>query len=219
MNGETMKTLKILMLVAAGLTAAILLTMSRPGPSVPSGEDAAKASPSMNPSESKPATATQQETAILAGGCFWGMEEILRNIPGVLETEVGYIGGATEAPSYKQVCTGVTGHAEAVRIVFDPARLTYEALLGYFYRMHDPTTLNRQHNDVGTQYRSAIFFTSNEQKAVAAKVTEAMGKSGRFKKPIVTQIVPATEFFNAEDYHQKYLVKNPGGYNCHILRD
>jgi peptide methionine sulfoxide reductase msrA/msrB len=214
-----MKTLKILMLVAVGLAAAILLTVSRTGPSVPSGEDAAKASQSMNPSELKPTTDAQQETAILAGGCFWGMEEIIRNIPGVLETAVGYIGGATEAPSYKQVCTGATGHAEAVRIVFDPARLTYEALLGYFFRMHDPTTLNRQHNDIGTQYRSAIFFTSDQQKAVAAQVTDAMGKSGRFKKPIVTQIVPATEFFNAEDYHQKYLVKNPGGYNCHILRD
>jgi methionine-S-sulfoxide reductase len=214
-----MKTLKILVLVAVGLAAAIFLSLSRTGPSVPSGENVANASQSMNPIELKSTTDAKRETAILAGGCFWGMEEILRNIPGVLETAVGYTGGATEAPNYQQICTGTTGHAEAVRIVFDPARLTYEALLGYFYRMHDPTTLNRQHNDIGTQYRSAIFFTSDEQKAVAAKVTETVGKSGRFKKPIVTQIVPATEFFNAEDYHQKYLVKNPGGYNCHILRD
>ena len=214
-----MKTLKTLMLVAVGLTAAILLAKSRTDPGGPPGHTVTKAAKTMKSSQASPTTEARKEIAILAGGCFWGMEEILRNIPGVLETTVGYTGGATEAPNYQQICTGTTGHAEAVRIVFDPARLTYEALLGYFYRMHDPTTLNRQHNDIGTQYRSAIFFTSDEQKAVAAKVTEAMGKSGRFKRPIVTQIVPATEFFNAEDYHQKYLVKNPGGYNCHILRD
>ncbi|MGE4181672.1 MAG: peptide-methionine (S)-S-oxide reductase MsrA [Limisphaerales bacterium] len=173
----------------------------------------------MNKTESNETSNLRKEMAILAGGCFWGMEEILRGIPGVLETSVGYTGGETQNPTYREVCTGDTGHAEAVRIVFDPARLSYEELLGYFFRMHDPTTLNRQHNDVGTQYRSAIFFTSDEQKAAAAKVKEAMGKSGRFNRPIVTHIVPAAEFFTAEEYHQKYLVKNPGGYNCHILRD
>lgn len=214
-----MKTLRTLILIAAGLTAAILLARSRTGTDAPSGDVVSNASKTMNSSQTNPSTDSKRETAILAGGCFWGMEEILRSIPGVLETSVGYIGGETEAPSYKQVCTGNTGHAEAVRIVFDPARLTYEALLGYFFRMHDPTTLNRQHNDVGTQYRSAIFFTSEEQKAVAAQVKEATGKSGRFKRPIVTEISPATPFFTAEEYHQKYLVKNPGGYNCHILRD
>jgi len=214
-----MRTLKILALVAIGLTAAILLTVSRRGEATSSRGPLSNASKNMNPSEPIPPTDSKRETAILAGGCFWGMEEILRGIPGVLETTVGYIGGETEAPSYKQICTGNTGHAEAVRIVFNPERLTYEALLGYFYRMHDPTTLNRQHNDVGTQYRSAIFYTSEEQKRVAAEVKVATGQSGRFKRPIVTEIIPATEFFTAEEYHQKYLVKNPGGYNCHILRD
>jgi len=162
---------------------------------------------------------TKRETAILAGGCFWGMEEILRKIPGVLETTVGYSGGAVPNPTYKQVCTGRTGHAEAIRVVFDPSKLTYEGLLGYFFRMHDPTTLNRQHNDVGTQYRSAIFYTSEEQKQVAERVKAQVDKSGKFQRPIVTEITKAGEFYSAEEYHQKYLVKNPGGYTCHVLRD
>src|SRR5712691_8890487 len=117
-------------------------------------------------SEKTPASANR-ETAILAGGCFWGMEEILRKIPGVLETTVGYSGGTVANPTYKQVCTGRTGHAEAIQIAFDPTKLTYEGLLGYFFRMHDPTTLNQQHNDIGTQYRSAIFYSNVEQKQVA----------------------------------------------------
>src|ERR1043165_7501621 len=112
----------------------------------------------------------RNETATLAGGCFWGMEEIIRGLPGVIATQVGYTGGTTESPTYRQVCTGATGHAEAIEIDFDPARLSFEELLGYFFRMHDPTTINRQHNDVGTQYRSAIFYHSEEQRAVAEKV-------------------------------------------------
>src|SRR5258706_8132816 len=170
------------------------------------------------PAEKAPAPG-QRETATLAGGCFWGMEEILRKIPGVLETTVGYTGGTVPKPTYKQVCTGHTGHAEAIRVVFDPRQLTYEALLGYFFRMHDPTTLNRQHNDVGTQYRSAIFYTSDDQKQVAERVKSQLEKSGKWKRPITTEITKAGEFYSAEDYHQKYLIKNPGGYNCHILRD
>jgi peptide methionine sulfoxide reductase msrA/msrB len=164
-------------------------------------------------------SAAHRETAILAGGCFWGMEEILRKIPGVIETTVGYSGGTVAKPTYQQVCTGRTGHAEAIRIVFDPAKLSYEALLGYFFRMHDPTTLNRQHNDVGTQYRSAIFYSSEEQKQTAERVKAQVDKSGKWKRPIVTEITKATEFYPAEEYHQKYLVKNPGGYTCHVLRD
>ncbi|HEX7481085.1 MAG TPA: peptide-methionine (S)-S-oxide reductase MsrA, partial [Polyangiales bacterium] len=160
-----------------------------------------------------------RETAILAGGCFWGMENILRKIPGVLETETGYTGGKTEHPSYEDVCTGTTGHAEAVRIVFDPSVLSYEALLGYFFRMHDPTTLNRQENDVGTQYRSAIFVTSEAQRKTAEIVKDKVGRSGKWKKPVVTQIVQASTFYAAEDYHQDYLTKHPDGYNCHVLRD
>jgi peptide methionine sulfoxide reductase msrA/msrB len=159
------------------------------------------------------------ETAILAGGCFWGMEEILRKIPGVIKTTVGYSGGTTKDPTYEDVCTGMTGHAEAIQVVFDPARLSYESLLDYFFRMHDPTTLNQQHNDVGTQYRSAIFFTSEEQKEAAERVKERWAKSGKFKRPITTEIAAASTFYPAEDYHQKYLVKHPGGYTCHVLRD
>ena len=159
------------------------------------------------------------ETAILAGGCFWGMEEIIRKFPGVIKTTVGYTGGTTADPAYEAVHTGRTGHAEAIEVVFDPVRLSYEALLDYFFRMHDPTTLNRQHNDVGTQYRSAIFYTSGEQKKAAERVKTQWDKSGKFNRPITTEITPATAFYPAEEYHQKYLVKNPGGYTCHVLRD
>lgn len=162
--------------------------------------------------------ATTRETAILAGGCFWGMEEIIRKIPGVLVTSVGYAGGKTVDPTYEQVCTGHAGHAEAVQVVFDPARLSYAALLDYFFRLHDPTTLNRQHNDVGVQYRSAIFYFSGAQKETAELVKQRWDKSGKFARPIMTEISPATRFYPAEDYHQKYLEKNPGGYTCHILR-
>jgi peptide methionine sulfoxide reductase msrA/msrB len=158
-----------------------------------------------------------RETAVLAGGCFWGMEEIIRKIPGVVKTTVGYTGGTTANPTYEEVCTGGTGHAEAIQVEFDSTRLGYESLLDYFFRMHDPTTLNRQHNDVGTQYRSAIFYTSEAQKQTAERVKQE--QSGKFKRLITTEITAATKFYSAEDYHQKYLVKNPGGYTCHVLRD
>ena len=163
--------------------------------------------------------APRHETAVLAGGCFWGMEEILRKIPGVIKTTVGFDGGATVNPTYEEVCTGFTGHAESVEIVFNPDQLSYEKLLDYFFRMHDPTTLNRQHNDVGTQYRSAIFYTSEAQKKTAAQVVERWNKSSKFTGPITTEIAAATKFYPASDYHQKYLVKHPDGYNCHVLRD
>jgi peptide methionine sulfoxide reductase msrA/msrB len=163
--------------------------------------------------------AVTHETAVLAGGCFWGMEEIIRKIPGVVKTTVGYTGGTTKDPTYGDVCSGATGHAESIEVVFDPARLSYESLLDYFFRMHDPTTLNRQHNDVGTQYRSAIFYTSDEQKAAAERVKARWEKSGKFNRPITTEIAAATAFYPAEEYHQKYLVKHPGGYTCHVLRD
>lgn len=168
---------------------------------------------------SAPEQSSRKEIAVLAGGCFWGMEEILRRIPGILGTRVGYTGGRTERPTYEGVCSGDTGHAEAVEIEFDPSVISYETLLGYFFRMHDPTTLNRQHNDVGTQYRSAIFFTSEAQRETAERVKAAFDKSGRFKRPIVTEVTRAPAFHPAEAYHQKYLVRNPGGYNCHVLRD
>src|SRR5213594_3990409 len=159
------------------------------------------------------------ETAVLAGGCFWGMEEIIRKIPGVIKTTVGYSGGTTANPTYKEVCTGGTGHAEAIQVEFDSTRLSYEALLDYFFRMHDPTTLNRQHNDVGTQYRSAIFYSNEAQKQSSERVKARWEKSGKFNRPITTEITAAMKFYSAEEYHQKYLAKNPGGYTCHILRD
>ncbi|HET6147026.1 MAG TPA: bifunctional methionine sulfoxide reductase B/A protein, partial [Polyangia bacterium] len=167
-----------------------------------------------------PQGAGTRETAILAGGCFWGMEEILRQIPGVLQTEAVYTGGTTASPSYQDVHGGATGHAEAVRIVFDPGKLSYADLLEkWFFRMHDPTTRNRQGNDVGTQYRSAIFVTSAEQRKVAEQVKARVGASGKWKSPIVTEIVDAGPATRAEEYHQKYLEKNPGGYTCHYLRN
>lgn len=161
----------------------------------------------------------KEEVAILAGGCFWGVEEIIRTQNGVIETQVGYTGGHTDRPQYIQVKTGETGHAEAIRVVFDPKKISFHDLLLLFFRMHDPTTKNRQGNDVGTQYRSAIFYGSEEQKKVALRVRDEVERSGRWKKPIVTEIVPAQSFFDAEEYHQDYLKKNPGGYTCHFLRD
>lgn len=163
--------------------------------------------------------ATTLETAILAGGCFWGMEELLRAVPGVVETEVGYTGGAMANPDYTAVRTGRTGHAEALRVTFDPAVLPFTELLGsWFFLMHDPTTTNRQGNDTGTQYRSAIFFTTDEQRSVAESVKAQVGASGQWPAPIVTEIVAAGNFTRAEDYHQRYLAENPGGYTCHFMR-
>ena len=159
------------------------------------------------------------ETAVVAGGCFWGAEHLLRELDGVLDTEVGYTGGTTEHPTYEQVCTGKTGHAEAVRVVFDPSVVSYADVLHYFFRLHDPTTKNRQHNDVGTQYRSAIFVSSEAQRRIAEQVRAEVDASGKWKRPVVTEIVPAGPFWPAEGYHQDYLEKHPDGYNCHFLRD
>lgn len=155
------------------------------------------------------------ETAILAGGCFWGMEDLLRKVPGILETEVGYIGGSVDNPTYQKH----TGHAEAVKIAFDPSKVSYADILEkHFFKMHDPTTKNRQGNDIGDSYRSAIFYTSDAQKKTAEEVIARVEKSGFWKKPIVTEVVNAPTFWKAEDYHQDYLVKNPGGYTCHFYR-
>ncbi len=171
------------------------------------------------PREGAASCSATLETAIVAGGCFWGMEELLRAIPGVIDTEVGYIGGNTEKPEYRDVKTGRTGHAEAVRITFDPARLSFATLLrDWFFRMHDPSTPDRQGNDIGTQYRSAIFVTSPEQERVAKEVRASVDASGEWRSAVVTQIAPAGPFTRAEEYHQKYLVKNPGGYSCHYMR-
>ena len=160
-----------------------------------------------------------KEIATLAGGCFWGMEEIIRNIPGVINTTVGYTGGSVDNPSYTIVKLGTSNHAEAVEIEFDPKKLSYEDLLGYFFRMHDPTTLNQQGNDKGTQYRSAIFYHSPEQQKTALQVIKKVEAAKKWERPVVTKVVPATKFYPAEEYHQDYLKKNPGGYTCHWLRD
>lgn len=156
--------------------------------------------------------------ATLAGGCFWGMEELIREIPGVVETQVGYTGGSKDEATYEDVKSGRTGHAESLQILFDPKKLSYEDILLRFFKMHDPTTKDQQGNDKGTQYRSAIFYADEEQKKVAEKVKARVEKSGAWKKPIVTQFVPAGKFWRAEDYHQKYLVKHPHGYTCHFIR-
>ena len=189
---------------------------------------------------------TKQQTAYLAGGCFWGMEELVRAIPGVLATEVGYSGGVTPDARYEQVKTGKTGHAESLKVVFDPQLLSYRHLLFEFFRMHNPTTRNRQGNDTGTQYRSAIFYLGEEQKHTAEEVIRTVDASGdwqanghdrsptqtlprvagegsneslrEFNDNVVTEVVPFKEFYRAEEYHQKYLVKNRGGYTCHYIR-
>lgn len=160
------------------------------------------------------------QMATLAGGCFWGVEEILRKVPGVIATRVGYTGGSIERPTYEKVKTGETGHAEAIEVTFDPSRIGYEQLLDLFFRLHDPTTANRQGGDVGTQYRSAIFVHSESQRRAAERARERAGQSKRWSgKKVVTEIVDAGPFFEAEDGHQKYLEKNPGSYSCHYLRD
>ncbi|MEZ4403865.1 MAG: peptide-methionine (S)-S-oxide reductase MsrA [Kofleriaceae bacterium] len=160
------------------------------------------------------------EVALLAGGCFWGMEELLRAVDGVVDTEVGYVGGEPATATYAQVHLGTTGHAESVKVVFDPARLSYADLLErWFFRMHDPTTRDRQGNDRGSQYRSAIFYTTEGQRVVAAEVVARVDGSGRWSSPLVTSIEPAGVFTAAEAEHQDYLQQHPDGYTCHYLRD
>ena len=159
------------------------------------------------------------QTATFSGGCFWGVEELIRKVPGVLETEVGYTGGQLDDPHYEDTHDSASGHAEAVQVKFDPDKVSYEHLIELFFRLHDPTTLNRQGNDRGTQYRSAIFYHTEEQRVTAEKVKDAVNKSGKWKNPIVTEIVPAAKWWPAEGYHQDYLQKNPRGYTCHYWRD
>lgn len=153
--------------------------------------------------------------ATFGAGCFWGVEAAYRQIPGVLSTAVGYLGGTLKNPTYHDVCSGRTGHAEVVQVTYDPARVTYDDLLTVFWENHDPTTLNRQGPDVGTQYRSAIFYHDDAQKEAAIESKDEREKSGKYRRPIVTEITPATEFYMAEDYHQQYLEKR-GLSSCHI---
>ncbi|MCB0342561.1 MAG: peptide-methionine (S)-S-oxide reductase MsrA [Bdellovibrionales bacterium] len=159
------------------------------------------------------------EVAVFGAGCFWGVEEIFRQLPGVANTVVGYMGGEPNTAIYSQVKTGSTGHAECVRVEFVPSEITYETLLQYFFRLHDPTTINRQGNDVGSQYRSVIFYYDDRQRTAAEWVKEQVNDSKKWPRPVVTSIEPAQEFYLAEEEHQDYLQKYPNGYSCHFLRD
>jgi peptide-methionine (S)-S-oxide reductase len=157
------------------------------------------------------------ETAVFGGGCFWCLEAVFQRLPGVKSVESGYMGGRIENPTYKQVCTGTTGHAEVVRVTFDPSQTSYRDLLGVFFAIHDPTTLDRQGNDVGTQYRSAIFCNSDEQRQEAEKAIAELTAAGEFSAPIVTAIGPAATFFVAEDYHQNYFNENSNQPYCQFI--
>ena len=158
------------------------------------------------------------ETVYLAGGCYWGLEDLIRNIPGVEKTQVGFTGGLVKNVSYKEVSNGNTGHAESIKVVFDNERLTFDNLLFEFFSMHNPTTVNQQGNDIGSQYRSAIFYSNQNQKEISNNVIDIVNQSKKWDSPVVTGVVPFTEFYPAEDSHQKYLIKNPGGYSCHFDR-
>lgn len=158
------------------------------------------------------------EKAILAGGCFWGVEDLFRTLPGVTATRVGYTGGQSENPTYKDITTGQTGHAESIEVTFDLAQTSFGEILEFFFKIHDPTTPNQQGNDRGTQYRSAIFYMNDHQKAVAEDLIARLNEAGIWNASICTQITPATTFYEAEDFHQDYLEKNPGGYTCHFIR-
>lgn len=157
----------------------------------------------------------QTQTATFGAGCFWGVEETFLHTPGVTATEVGYSGGTIENPTYEQVCSTSTGHAEAVKVTFDPGEISYEKLLEIFFENHDPTTRNRQGPDIGDQYRSVIFFHSPEQETAAHSYVQKLEKAGKYRRPIVTQVVAAAPFYRAEEYHQRYLRKN-GRASCHV---
>jgi peptide-methionine (S)-S-oxide reductase len=156
---------------------------------------------------------------IVGGGCFWGLEDLLRNLDGVTSTKVGYSGGDFENPRYADIRTGKTGHVEAVRVEYDEDKISLKEILHYFFKIHDPTTKNRQGNDVGTSYRSAVFYRDDAQKAIIENVIEEVNEIGRFENAVVTTVALEKEFYDAEEYHQNYLQKNPNGYSCHFERD
>ena len=159
------------------------------------------------------------QIAILAGGCFWGMQELFKTVDGVVKTEVGYIGGKIPNPNYELVSTGLSNYAEGIKINFNPNKINYTKILKFFFTIHDPTTINRQQNDIGSQYRSAIFYLNAQQKEIAEKIIIEANKSGVFKAPVITSIEKAGEFYRAEAEHQDYLDKNPHGYTCHHVRN
>lgn len=156
---------------------------------------------------------SKSKTAVLAGGCFWGLQDLIRTLPGVLNTEVGYTGGENDNPTYEHH----PGHAEAVNIEYNPEQISYKRILDFFFQIHNPTTLNQQGNDKGTSYRSAIFYETEEEKQVAEEMIHIVNESARWQDPVVTTLEPLTRFWPAEDYHQDYLIKHPGGYTCHAI--
>lgn len=163
-------------------------------------------------------TENHTDYIILAGGCFWGMEELLKGLNGVIDTQVGYTGGETDNPKYKDITTGRTGHAESVKVTYDTRKTDLTEILRFFFKIHDPTTPNRQGNDIGTQYRSTVFVRNEKQAETVTKVIEEVNGLKRFNKPIATTVEREKPFYDAEDYHQDYLKKNPGGYSCHFIR-
>ena len=173
--------------------------------------------PIVNPSNEPLTKVAKAESITLGGGCFWCVEAVYQRIEGVTKVTSGYMGGTVSNPTYKQICTGQTGHAEVVRVEFDPAKLSLEKVLAVFWKAHDPTTLNRQGADVGTQYRSAIFYHNDADKAVAEESMQAAGKSGEFRSPIVTEIVRAGTFYKAEEYHQNYFNLNANAPYCRAV--
>ena len=193
-------------------TADIPSTPSEEPPTHPKAKGSETAeTESAEPDEGK---TKMNEKAVLAGGCFWGMQELIRNLPGVLDTRVGYTGGDVPNATYPNHGT----HAEAIEIIFDPNETSYRKMLEFFFQIHDPTTLNRQGNDIGTSYRSAIFYTSDEQKLIAEDTIKDVDASGLWPGKVVTEVEPVSDFWEAEDYHQDYLEKNPNGYTCHFAR-
>ena len=160
---------------------------------------------------------THTEEVLLGAGCFWGVEAAFRKVVGVLDAPVGYAGGTNDNPTYEEVCTGQTGHAEVIKVTFDPQQVSFTQILHTFWAIHDPTTPNRQGPDVGTQYRSVIFYTTPDQREQAEQLKHELDAAQRFHKPIVTEILPAPSFWHAEEYHQRYFEKHPSHPNCHFF--
>jgi methionine-S-sulfoxide reductase len=201
------------------LSIAVAALLIIAGAAIAATKAAPKTDPASSAALAKPGSDVKLETATFAAGCFWGVEEYFRKIPGVMDAKVGYTGGTTSNPKYDQMHDGRTGHAESVELKFDPAKVSYAELLEKFFKMHDPTTKDRQGNDEGNQYRSAIFTHGEKQMKEALAFKAKVEKSGAWKAPITTEIKEASKFWDAEDYHQDYLVKNPGGYDNHYVRN
>lgn len=197
--------------IALGAIAGLTLAISGALAGCTVQTDAQQSDRAHTSSEGQGERQMATETATFGAGCFWGVEETFRTTPGVTDTEVGYSGGQTENPTYKEVCSHGTGHAEVVRLQYDPEQISYEELLRIFFELHDPTQVNRQGPDIGDQYRSVIFYHTDEQKQAAEQMKSELEDAGRYSRPIATQIEPAPEFWRAEDYHQQYIKKRGGG--------